>query len=508
MTPQNPFGRLLADINIAAVVCNQWGDTGKGKFVDLLASWADIVVRGTGGANAGHTIRAGLKKLIQHLIPSSILHDAQGKISVIGSGVAFDPRVACNELDALDKEGLSYNHLAIANNAHLILPQHIVMDKLKETIDRTKKIGTTQRGIGPCYTDHYARIGLKVNDLLNPDVIQRKLKRNLADKIRLLSHKGVDPERIREIMKHELLENGIYYTPSKFFDTGAIIERYREYGKRLHDMIQDTDVLVQEAVRTSKRILLEGAQGLGLDIDKGTYPFVTSSNTSIDGLARGAGLPRYVAVDLVIGILKAFFMTRVGEGAFPTELGGEESRKHCDAKGMTKDTELKLYPDASVNHSNELRQGIGIRLAGDEYGATTGRPRRVGWLDLPFARYAKQFNGPNVALSKVDVLDDCDTIKICNAYKYQGPDYHVGGHMLRAGDRITLTIPDPDVLQYCRPTYKSFTGWKQRIADIQSTEQLPTNLKSILAYVKREAGINIVMIGIGPEREQVIVANT
>ena len=245
-------------VKTLAIVCTQWGDTGKGKFVDFFAEWADIIARGTGGANAGHTIVIGTKTYVFHLVPSGILHDGDGKTNIIGSGVAFDPRVFTEELAILEREGIRHDHLAVALNAHLVLPQHILMDRLRESSAGDARIGTTGRGIGPAYVDHYARVGLIANDMLNPDCFAAKLKRNIAEKRRILEH--YDPELIRGVMQHEHLESGAFYRASDVLDVDAIIERYRQYGSMLRAMIRDTDRMVQRA-RGKKSALRGGGAG-------------------------------------------------------------------------------------------------------------------------------------------------------------------------------------------------------------------------------------------------------
>jgi len=491
---------ILNGVKTLAIVCTQWGDTGKGKFVDIFSEWADIIARGTGGANAGHTIVIGAKTHVFHLVPSGILRDGDGKTNIIGSGVAFDPRVFTEELAILERDGASYNHLAIAMNAHLVLPQHILMDRLRERSAGDARIGTTGRGIGPAYVDHYARVGLTLNDMLNPDCFAAKLKRNIAEKQKVLER--CDPEFIRGIMQHEHLESGAFYRASGFLDVDAIIERYRQYGKALRAMIRDTDRILQDAVG-KKNILLEGAQGNLLSVDSGTYPYVTSSDCSVQGLARGVGiLERHI--DLALGIVKAFYMTRVGEGPFPTELGGDASARWCNDPLTTARLEAEEYAHASVNSSSPFLQGIGIRRAGNEYGATTRRPRRVGWLDLPLLCYSKRSTGPHVVLSKLDVLDQCATIRICDAYRYNGPPYAVGQRTLTAGDVLETAIPDPEVMRHCSPQYRGFAGWQRSIGGMKTADELPDELVRLIEYVACVAKLNIRMISVGPERDQTV----
>lgn len=497
----NGYEKLLNNVLKLAIVCNQWGDTGKGKIVDLFAEWADIIARGTGGANAGHTIRINGKEYIFHLIPSGILWDSNDKINIIGSGVAFDPRIAIEELAILKKEGKSYDKLQISLNAHLVLPQHLVMDRVKESDSSTGKIGTTGRGIGPLYVDHYDRIGLVVNDLLNKDIFAKKLKRNLAGKIKQL-HLS-DPNIVEKVMRHEHLENGIFYHPNEVFDVDAIIERYLSYGKELREMINNTEEFIRTSVNKSQKILLEGAQGLLLSVDYGTYPYVTSSDCSVSGLAKGVGISEK-NIDLTLGIVKAFYMTRVGEGAFPTEIGGEDSAEWCGRKGVTKNLEKESFVGGSVNNNNEFEQGIAVRLAGNEYGATTGRPRRVGWLDLPLLRHAIKYNGQNIILTKLDVLNECEVIKVCDEYKYTGHTYFSGQRTIKAGEIIKTAIPSAEVLKYCQPVYKEFGGWKKDITGIRSWQDLPKKLKELCQYVSASTDTNIRILSVGPDRNETI----
>jgi adenylosuccinate synthase len=494
------YGKLLKNVKTLAVVCHQWGDTGKGKFVDLFAGWADIIARGTGGANAGHTIMLNGRQYIFHLVPSGILRDREGKENIIGSGVAFDPRVVLQELEILKREKKSFNNLRISHNAKLVLPQHIVVDRVKESESGKGKIGTTGRGIGPLYIDHYSRVGLIVNDMLNPDIFAEKLKRNLKDKVRYL--KNFDPELVKSVMHHELLGGGCFYDPLLIFDTDAIIEKYMSYGKLFKDFIRNTDLYLRESVG-QKKILLEGAQGLLLSIDKGSYPYVTSSESSFQGLARGVGL--YDSnIDLTLGIVKAFYMTRVGAGAFPTEVGGRSSAEWCSRDDVTKNSEKCQVSRASVNSQEEFGQNVGIRIAGGEYGATTGRPRRVGWLDLPLLRYAVRDSGPNVIFTKLDVLNQCNRIKICSHYLYQGPRIVIGNMELKKGSKIHIAVPNDEILRHCQPRYKTFDGWHSDLGQVRSFSDLPKKFLSALNYIIQATGIKPWILSVGPERNQTI----
>lgn len=495
MSLEQQILELLKDAKTVAIICNQWGDTGKGKFVDLLALyWADIIGRGTGGANAGHTIKINGQNYVFHMLPSGMLHD---KLNIIGCGVAFDPREACNELTILEQSGHNSGNLRISYNAKLVLPQHILLDMLKES--NADGIGTTGRGIGPVYTDHTARTGLTVNDLLNKDVFYQKLKKNLKDKLKFLQ--TADQDLVRKIMQHERLESGIFYSPTETFDASAIIEKYMNYGDILKELITDTEEIVRQAAGR-KKILLEGAQGFLLSVDYGTYPYVTASDASIQGLAKGVGISER-AIDIVYGIIKGFYMTRVGEGPMPTEFGGKKSAEW--SKANNEETEKANCSQYTVNDHDELQQGIAIRIAGGEYGATTKRPRRTGWLDLPLLRHAMKINGSRLILTKLDVLDECETIKICTNYIYQGPEYNIGNKVVRKGDILDTAIPNAYFLQHCTPTYRCFDGWQQQTSGITNYEDLPSKMKDLIAFVDSQIQGRSVMLSVGPEREQTIV---
>ena len=416
--------RTLAEImdscRVLAIVCSQWGDTGKGKLVDFFAQWAAIIARGTGGANAGHTICLGDKEYVFHLVPSGILHS--NKVNIIGNGVALDPRTLLDELGILTAAGITYQNLRIALNAKLVLPQHLVMDRIRES--GAGKIGTTGRGIGPAYEDHYRRLGLTVNDLLNPDAFASKFKANLCEKVQVLE--TYNQWSLMQILEHPHLKG---FVSDGTLDVNLIIEQYLAYGKQLKNMIDDTDALLRGQMHDPKiKMLLEGAQGNMLSIDYGTYPFVTASDCTVQGLAKGVGLTA-ADVDQTISIVKAFYMTRVGDGPVPTEMGGAKSAEWCATKGVNRNLEKDRFPSVSIadieslatskhDSENELKLGIAIRKLGKEYGATTGRPRRVGWLDLPLLRYSSQIagkHGKNIALTKIDVLNQCPLIRVCTA---------------------------------------------------------------------------------------------
>jgi len=490
---------ILDKVRTIAVTCVQFGDTAKGKIVDLLAAWAEIIARGTGGANAGHSVCLGEESFIFHLIPSGILHDKDGKTNIIGSGTAIDPRILCEELALLDKKEISYDKLMLALNAKLTLPTQIVRDRVGEGEAGDGKIGTTGRGIGPTYGDHVIRIGLLVNDLLNRDILAAKVKANVAFSVRIL--KSYDPEMVKAILQQPYLDDGLFYHSKNIFDVDTIVSRYYEYGRILSPFIFDTDHFIQHSVGVHK-ILLEGAQGALLDVDYGTQPYVTSSNCTVDGLAKGVGLNRS-HIDLSLGIFKGFYETRVGGGPFPTELGGEVSARWC--RTASQEEEAAQFAGATVNDEHdEFRQGVALRIAGREYGVTTKRPRRTGWLDLPLLKYALQWNGPDVVLTKLDVLDECRTIKVCVAYEYQGPHYRFGNCHFNAGDRLLTAIPSAEFLQHCRPVYRSFPGWQKSIRGIRSFYDLPSELRAILSFLVAETHIRPIIISVGPDREETI----
>ncbi len=487
----------------AAVVCTQWGDTGKGKLVDFLGSqWADIFVRGTGGANAGHTTIINGWKHIFHLVPSGIIHS--NKLNIIGNGVAFDPSIMLNELDILEAEGYSYDNLRIAYNAKLLMPWHKVVDRAKDV--GSGRIGTTGRGIGPLYTSHVFRFGLFVYHLLNKDLLVKDLRRSLQFSKQMLS--GVDPEIIKQILYQKDLMSGAFYHPKYIFNEEYIIDYYLAYGERLKGLITNTGSLVREALG-KQHILLEGAQGNLLSIDQGTYPFVTSSDASIDGLATGSGLS-VSDVDLVLNLFK-FYLTRVGEGPFPTEFGGIASANYCADYSHTAETEKEEYPDIDIdiNDEDQMRFGIEFRKRAEEYGATTGRPRRNGWLDLPLLRHSLQkqkTRGRKVYLvgSKMDILDNYPIIKICTKYRYNGPDFNMGNKILRRGDILNVAVPYAEILERCEPIYQELPGWLQDTSQIKEYENLPEKAKNYIHFIERAVGAQIVMVTNGPSRKQII----
>ena len=495
------FNKLLSGKKCVAVVCNQWGDTGKGKFVDLLSSWADIIIRGTGGANAGHTIVVNGQEFIFHLIPSGILHDTDGKVNVLGRSVAFDPRVVIEELDVLADNNVKVNNLKISHQAPLMLPWHIMIDRIGV---KKQKIGTTGRGIGPLYSAFTARHSLFVNDIFNRDVFREKLVKFFEDKKRILS--TIDKGVAKEVLNHPHLCNGAFFDEKDILNIDAIVDKYTgEFADRLKSYIIDLREYVDQALQDNKNILLEGAQGTLLSIDYGTTKYQTSSDCTIAGLAKGSGLKEQ-QVDYVFGITKAFYMTRVGNGPFPTELGGKQSEEYCDSN-HTKDEEAKQYAgqlDKLLVAEDGFERGVGIRLLGGEYGATTGRTRRTGWLDLVALKYAMQFNGPNLTLTKVDVLSRLAKIKLAVKYKYTGPEIFYAGQKLSPGDEIDFFPRFSEILYDCQPIYQEFDGWKSDISQLEDYDQLPEQVKKIINFIEDYTSGKIDVVSVGPDRGQTI----
>ncbi|MDP8264586.1 MAG: adenylosuccinate synthase [Candidatus Aceula lacicola] len=414
----------------------QWGDEGKGKLIDILSEKTDITARYQGGNNAGHTVVVGDKKYVFHLIPSAILR--KEKICVIGNGVVIDPKALLVELEELREQKISVSskRLKIAANAHVILPYHRILDGLRES-KRKNKIGTTGRGIGPCYADKVTRCGIRMIDLLNPKVLKAKLEDNLREK--------------NEIFRK------VY--GQKSFPFGDIYKEYLDYGKKLRSYICDTALFLNKAIDEKKTVLFEGAQGTFLDIDFGTYPFVTSSNSIAGGVSAGTGVAP-TKIDQMISAVKAY-TTRVGEGPFPTEF------------------------------STHLKDDI--RTKGKEFGATTGRPRRCGWFDSILVRYAVMVNGTTeLAIMKLDVLDELKKIKVCVGYRYKG--------------KIIKDFPlDLEVLQNVKPIYKELDGWQKPISGIRKFEKLPKNAKKYIDFLEKILETRIKYISIGSKRDEIII---
>ncbi len=418
------------------IVGAQWGDEGKGKIVDLLSEYADFVVRFQGGNNAGHTMVVNGKEIISHLIPSGII---QQKKCFIGNGVVVDPFVLLDEIDYLLKNGIdaSSKMLKISNRAHLIMPYHRLIDSAREDRQGAIKIGTTGRGIGPCYEDKAARRGIRFCDLLDFDLFKEKVRAVLDEKNFYLQH----------------------YFKTEPLDPETLIREFEAIRDRLIPYIDDVSVILNEGIKNGKTLLFEGAQGTHLDIEHGTYPFVTSSSVVSGNAANGSGVGP-ACFDEIIGIVKAY-ATRVGEGPFPTE----------------------LFDDI----------GDKLQKTGSEFGATTGRKRRCGWIDMVVLRNAAKLNSlSGLAVTKLDVLDDLDEINICIAYEHNGKT-------------MTNFPAEIKILQECTPVYESHPGWKQNISKVREFKDLPANAQKYLARLEELSGVKIKIISVGPEREATII---
>ncbi|MED1865007.1 adenylosuccinate synthase [Fictibacillus nanhaiensis] len=414
------------------VVGTQWGDEGKGKITDYLSEKAEVVARYQGGNNAGHTIVFEGKKYKLHLIPSGIFY--KDKVCVIGNGMVVDPKAVLEELAYLHSHGVSTDNLRISNRAHVILPYHLRQDILEEESKGANKIGTTKKGIGPAYMDKAARIGIRIADLLDREVFEEKLERNLAEKNRLF-------ERIYE---------------SEGFTKEQILDEYFEYGQQIEKYVVDTSVVLNDALDEGRRVLFEGAQGVMLDIDQGTYPFVTSSNPIAGGVTIGSGVGPS-KINHVVGVSKAY-TTRVGDGPFPTELHDEVGNQ--------------------------------IREVGREYGTTTGRPRRVGWFDAVVVRHARRVSGiTDLSLNSIDVLTGIETLKICVAYKYKG--------------ELTYEFPASlKVLAECEPVFEEMPGWTEDITGVKDLGELPENARHYVERISQVTGIPLSIFSVGPDRAQ------
>lgn len=421
-------------MSVSIVVGAQWGDEGKGKIVDMLSEEIDIVARYQGGANAGHTVCIGDKNYVLHLIPSGIFH--KHVQCVIGNGVVIDPVALMDEISMIKSFGITIEgRLFISHNAHLIMPYHKLLDSIRE--EGSQKIGTTGRGIGPAYIDKYTRTGIRVVDLLDRKVLQDKLKRNIDEKNQILSK---------------------VYGKTKI-DVDKIIAEYQQFDTMIDPYITDTSDFLNTALRKKKKILAEGAQGALLDVDHGTYPYVTSSNPTSGGACTGLGIPP-TSVKSIIGIVKAY-STRVGNGPFPTELN--------NATGET------------------------LRKIGHEFGATTGRPRRCGWLDMVSLRYSITINGiTEIALTKLDVLDTFDEINICIGYKKNG--------------KLLRSFPtDVQTLDIVEPVYKTLKGWNNDITHATKWKHLPKKCARYVEAIEKLAGVPVSIVSVGARRDQTIV---
>ena len=424
-----------------AVLGTQWGDEGKGKLVDFLAETAKAIVRFQGGDNAGHTVKIGPETFKLHLLPSGILR--KGKIAIIGNGVIVNPKVLIEEIDGLEKRGVSCSGLMISDRAHIIMPYHILLDGAEERLKAGKNVGTTGRGIGPCYSDKTARIGMRMCDLLDEAIFRDKLKFAIDLKNRIFKAYGME-----ERLSYE-----------------AVAKEYLGYGKKLGRYIKDTSAVLKELTDKDSKILFEGAQGCLLDIDYGTYPYVTSSNTIAGNISSGSGVaPK--SIGAIIGIAKAY-TTRVGSGPFPTEMPEKE--------------------------------GVALAKAGGEFGTTTGRMRRCGWLDLVVVSHAVRLSGiDSIGLTKMDVLGNLDKLKICDRYKLDG----------RKVNDFPASLKD---LARCEPVYSELEGWGEltepMIEKLKSKGRsaLTKEMKQYIAYIEKSLGIPISAVGLGRERDRTIV---
>jgi len=416
------------------IVGLQWGDEGKGKTTDVLAEQVAMVVRYQGGDNAGHTVVLGEEVFKLHLVPSGVLYPHI--TSVIGPGVVVNPATLISELDGLMARGVDVSKVRVSRSAHVVMPYHIALDRALEMRLGGEAVGTTHRGIGPAYADRALRIGLRIEDLLDPARFRHKLARTLPDKNAGLARTEGMPS----------------------FDLDELVETAAEQGKRLAPHLADTTWLVQHALSRGEYVLLEGAQGTLLDIDHGSYPYVTSSNPIAGGACTGGGIGP-LQVDEVIGVMKAY-STRVGSGPYPTE----------------------LLDDI----------GAGIASRGREFGTTTGRPRRVGWFDAVSLRYAVAVNSvSSIMLNKLDILSGIDELLLCVAYEIDG-------------ERVEIWPSSADVLAEARPIYERFPGWKEAIHGVRALNDLPDNAKRYVSALEQQAGVPIALISVGPERTQTI----
>jgi adenylosuccinate synthase len=424
-------------LSTLVIVGTQWGDEGKGKVVDLLTGRADVVVRFQGGNNAGHTLKVGGDQIIVHLIPSGILY--ADTLNIIGNGLVVDPSVLLEEKESLRNRGYFQNdgQLLISDRAHVIMPYHKIIDLGREEVLGKAKIGTTGRGIGPAYEDKASRMGVRMGDLLRPDVLAPRVRSALEE-------------------KNFLIEHRFKLTP---LDPDQIIEQYLDYGQRLASHVTDTAHVLHSRISEGNRVLFEGAQGTLLDIDHGTYPYVTSSNVVAGNVCCGSGVSP-TKIENVWGVVKGY-STRVGQGGFPTEL----------------DDEL----------------GEEIRRIGGEYGATTGRPRRCGWLDLVVVNHSVRLNGlTGIALTKMDVLTGISPLKICTAYELDG----------QVIDRVPAAIGD---LERLVPRYREVKGWDEPLGLCRSYDDLPKNARDYVETIEHLTGVPVTLISVGPSREQSIL---
>lgn len=419
-------------MSVTALVGAQWGDEGKGKTIDILASMAEMVVRAQGGSNAGHTVVANGITHKLRLIPSGILYPET--VCIVGSGTVIAPPVILQEMDQLAKYGVSLKNLKIDARAHVILPYHLAIDALSEKLRGGSDIGTTKNGIGPCYMDKAERSGIRMIDFVTPSIFKEKLFKNIEIKNKMLK----------------------YVYGGETFDAQAVYDEYLAYADRLRPYVCDTSVMVYDAIKAGKNVLFEGAQGTLLDIDAGTYPYVTSSHPTAGGFCEGAGIGPTL-IENCIGVAKSY-MTRVGKGPFPTELNDQT--------------------------------GDLIRNRGGEFGTVTGRPRRTGWFDAVIMRYSVRVNGLTaLAVNKLDTLTGIKTLKVATAYRKNG--------------EIIKDFPvDISLLEGCEPVYEELPGWDEDITSCKSFDLLPENARKYIEFIERESGCPVAMVGVGPDRTQ------
>jgi len=417
------------------IIGAQWGDEGKAKIIDILSQEAEVVIRSQGGNNAGHTVAVDGKVYKFHLVPSGVLYP--GTQCIVGNGVVVDPEGILKEIDNLTADGISVDNLRISERAHIVMPYHKILDGLNEEARGADDIGTTKKGIGPCYMDKAERSGIRFCDLMNPEIFARKVRENVIVKNKIIKY---------------------VYEKDIQVDAEEIIEQYLAYGKRLAPYFADTTVLAYEAIKAGKKVLFEGAQGTLLDLDLGTYPYVTSSHPVTGGVCIGSGIGPTM-IDECIGVMKGY-VTRVGKGPFPTELHDEIGEQ--------------------------------IRSVGREFGTTTGRPRRCGWFDAVIGQFAVRTSGlTSIALNKIDVMSGIETIKICVAYK-------------RGNELIKHFPASLEVLAECEPVYEEMPGWGP-IDHVRNYNDLPATAKAYIQRIEELCEAKITMIGVGPNRDQNIV---
>ncbi|TFB21128.1 adenylosuccinate synthase [Filobacillus milosensis] len=420
----------------AVIVGTQWGDEGKGKITDFLAQQASVIARYQGGDNAGHTIKFKNKTYKLHLIPSGIFN--ADKVCILGNGMVINPNKLLEEMDYVKGNGMSLAQLKISNRAHVIMPYHIELDHLQEeSKGKDKQIGTTKKGIGPAYSDKINRLGIRMTDLLDQEVLKEKIEQQVQDK-------NIWFEKVYGVEK---------------VNVEKVYDQYIELGQQLKPYITDTSQLLDKQIDQNEHILFEGAQGVMLDIDQGTYPYVTSSNTSAAGVASGSGIGPN-RIEKVVGVCKAY-TTRVGDGPFPTELHDEIGEQ--------------------------------IRDVGNEYGTTTGRARRVGWFDTVVVRHSKRVSGmTDLSLNCLDVLSGLDQLKVCVGYDYNG-------------EQIDTYPASQQILKECQPIYETMPGWTEDISHVRSFEELPQNAQNYVKRIEELVGVTISIFSVGPDREQTVI---